>query len=365
MIERAATMLYTMPEKFTLESGAFLPRVEVAYETYGALSEKGDNAILVLHALTGDAHVAAHPENPLPGWWEEMVGPGKALDTNRYFVVASNVLGGCYGTTGPASIDPRTNRPYGMNFPVVTIRDMVRVQQKLLDGLGIKKLKCVIGGSMGGMQALEWAATFPDLVETAIPLATSARLTAQCMAYNQVQRRAIENDPDWQGGDYYPGQGPVKGLALARMIATITYKSDESWSMKFGRAFSGDNLYDYRAAFEVENYLDYQGRKLVSRFDANSYLYLTKAMDLHDLGRSRGYKEALSRIKARLLVVGISSDFLYPAYLQRRLHQDLLAQGVQAEYYELISPYGHDAFLIEFEPLAAEISRFLSAPAFK
>ncbi|KKM08800.1 homoserine acetyltransferase [Clostridiales bacterium PH28_bin88] len=362
------TKTYTFagaPEGFLLESEARLSPVSVAYETYGELNSDGDNAILICHALTGDAHVAGKhsPHDRIPGWWDEMIGPGRVFDTNRYYVVCSNVLGGCYGTTGPSSINPSTGRRYGMSFPVVTIRDMVRVQWELLRYLKVNRLVSVIGGSMGGMQALEWAVTYPDFMESAIPIATSGRLSAQGIAYNQVQRLAITQDPRWNNGDYYGAGGPDAGLALARMIGTITYKSDPSWTAKFGRTFSGkrSDYFKFDGRFEMENYLLYQGQKLVQRFDANTYLYLTKAMDLHDVGRGyESYEKALLRIRCKVLSVGISSDFLYPTPLQKELVQILRRANRDARYAELESPYGHDAFLIEFEKMSGVLSRFLS-----
>ncbi|MDN5347630.1 MAG: homoserine O-acetyltransferase/O-succinyltransferase [Clostridia bacterium] len=353
------------PDTFELECGARLGPITVAYETYGRLNSSGDNAILVLHALTGDAHVAGKrsPEDRKPGWWDPMVGPGRPLDTERYFVVCSNVLGGCYGTTGPSSTNPTTGRPYGLDFPIITIRDMVRVQRVLLEHLGVKRLVTAIGGSMGGMQALEWGVNYPDFLASIIPIATSGRTSAQGIAYNAVQREAIYMDPGWEGGNYYGRPGPQKGLALARMIGTITYKSDVSWSFKFGRARNGslEDLYKLEGRFEIENYLHYQGRKLVERFDANTYLYLTKAIDLHDVGRGHpSYAEALGRISCPCLAIGISTDILYPPYQVKEIAEILQKQGRPAKYAELNSPYGHDAFLIEFDKLGAIVKEFLA-----
>ncbi|NLO90111.1 MAG: homoserine O-acetyltransferase [Clostridia bacterium] len=363
------TQKYTFafsPYEFVLESGEKLGPITVAYETYGTLNQRGDNAVLILHALTGSAHAAGYhtPGDREPGWWDPLIGPGKVIDTNRYFVVCSNVLGSCYGTTGPASINPRTGKPYGMDFPTVTIRDMVRVQKRLLDHLGVKHLIAVIGGSMGGMQALEWAVTYPGYMDCVIPIATSAQLTPQCIAFNAVQREAIMQDPDWCGGDYYPGPGPVRGLALARMIGMITYKSDELWNRRFGRDFGGpdEKCFDFSGRFEIENYLHYQGDKLVKRFDANCYIYLAKAMDLHDI--ARGYdslEEALRRIRSIVICIGISSDILFPPYLLRQLVEDLLFLGKRAKYVELKSSHGHDAFLVEFERLGAILRQFFLA----
>lgn len=371
LINDAETKIYTFafpPEGFILESGEKLSPVTIAYETYGELNARGDNAILVLHALTGSAHVARHnsPDSP-PGWWDPLVGKGRALDPTHYYLVCANILGSCYGSTGPASINPATGKPYAMSFPVISVRDMVRAQEKLLHFLGVKQLVTAVGGSLGGMQALEWAVTFPDYVRSVIPVATSARLSPQGIAYNEVQRQAIMLDPRWKGGNYYEGEEPEAGLALARMVGIITYKSDVSWNFKFGRAFSGRNLADYYrfdARFEIENYLHYQGQKLARRFDANSYLYLTKAMDLHDIGRGYpSYRAAFRRIKAKTLAVGISSDFLYPPYYQKEIVAILKSQGKEASYVELDSPYGHDAFLIEFEKLNVLLRDFLATVA--
>ncbi|MGB9887067.1 MAG: homoserine O-acetyltransferase MetX [Moorellales bacterium] len=356
----------TPPEDFVLECGARLSPVTVAYETYGQPNATGDNVILILHALTGDAHAAGkhHPEERVPGWWDGLIGPGRAFDTTRYWVICSNILGSCYGTTGPASINPATGRPYGMSFPVVTVRDMVRLQRLFLERLGVRRLFCVAGGSLGGMQALEWLVTFPDYVEAAIPIACPAQVSAQGIAFNLVQRLAIMQDPAWQNGDYYPGPGPQQGLALARMVGIITYKSDESWRLKFGRAFAGtgpQDLFRFDSRFEVENYLHYQGRKLVQRFDANCYLYLTKAMDLHDLGRGHGsWQEALRRVQAKVMLMGISSDILYPPYQQKEIVRALRRLGKEARYVELKSPFGHDAFLIEFDKMTPIIRGFLA-----
>jgi homoserine O-acetyltransferase len=361
------TEYYSPDQKpWPLECGKMLPEVTIAYETYGSLNSAGDNAILVCHALTGDAHAAGmHTESDrVPGWWEPLIGPGKALDTDKFFVVCSNVLGSCNGTTGPASIDPETGRPYAMSFPVVTIRDMVHLQKALLDHLGVKHLVTVIGGSMGGMQVLEWAIHYPDFMSSAIPIAACIRLSAQTIAFNQTQREAIMLDPNWLGGDYYDKAPPEIGLSLARMIGIITYKSIHAWDDKFARTFSGINkedYYDFHQRFEVENYLRYQGHKLVKRFDANSYLYLTKAMDLHDIGFPFGdYHTALQKIKVPLLSVGVSSDFLYPTYQQKQIVKDFLELGGQATYQEIISPFGHDGFLIEFQQQNQIVGDFLA-----
>ncbi|WP_366922337.1 homoserine O-acetyltransferase [Metallumcola ferriviriculae] len=365
LVETKYITVASHPHELTLESGQHFGPVEVAYETYGELNQRGDNCIIVPHALTGEAHVAGRhtPEDRVAGWWDELIGPGRALDTNKYFVVAANVIGGCCGTTGPKSTNPETGKPYGADFPLITIRDMVQVQYLLLKNLGIRRIKAVIGGSMGGMQVLEWALMYPEMVEAIVPIAASGRLAAQCIAFNAVQREAITGDSDFKGGHYYPGPGPIRGMGLARQIATITYKSDESWASKFGRTFSSIRPQDYYSLdnrFEVEHYLDYQGEKLVQRFDANTYLYLTKAMDLHDLGRGRGeYREVFSRFRGKVLSIGVSSDFLYPKYYQEEIHHFFKQAGADSHYWELISPYGHDAFLIEFKKMSLKIAQFM------
>lgn len=365
--EWPAQKLYTFahpPHSFRLESGKTLGPVTVAYETYGTLAPDGKNAVYICHALTGTAHAASLPDRPgqEEGWWDPLIGPGKVFDTNRYFVVCANVLGGCYGTTGPASLNPETGIPYAMDFPVITIRDMVHVQKRLLDHLGVKRLKAVAGGSVGGMQALEWAVMYPELVDAVIPVAASERLTPLAIAYNQAGRKAIMLDANWCGGSYYGRTFPADGLALARMVGTITYKSKETFEERFGRKLAGDkkDYFNFFQDFEVESYLNYQGHKLVKRFDANAYLYLTKAMDLHDLGR--GYAsplEALRRIKGRVLLIGISSDLLFPPGEIRGLAVELRRAGIETEYREIQSPFGHDAFLIEFDQIEAAIRPFL------
>jgi homoserine O-acetyltransferase len=302
-----------------LESGRTFGPVTVRYETYGTLNSDRSNAVLILHAFSGDAHAAGYHrrEEQYPGWWDSMIGPGCAFDTNNYFIICSNVLGGCQGTTGPGSINPQSGLPYAVDFPVITIGDMVEVQKKLIVHLGIDQLYAVAGGSMGGMQALEWAVSQPDMVKQAIILASTARLTAQGIAFNAVGRNAIMSDPRWNHGRYYDGPKPSRGLAIARMIGHITYLSDESMGMKFGRRLQERQKYnfDFEDQFEVESYLEYQGVKFVDRFDANTYIYLSKAMDYFDLGeRYGGLDHALAKTKARFLVISYSSDWLYPTY---------------------------------------------------
>ena len=352
-----------------LDVGATLRDVTVAYETWGVLNSARSNAILVCHVWTGDSHVAgaAGDGHPTPGWWEGIIGPGLAIDTNEWFVVCSNVLGGCQGTTGPSSPHPDDGAPYGSRFPVITIRDMVRAQVRLADHLGVARWHAVIGGSMGGMQALEWAITFPDRVGSLVAIGTCAQSTAQQIAWGAIGRRAIRLDPQWRGGDYYQapvGEGPWQGLAIARMVAQVTFRSDNVFTDRFGRDLAdmdaennGISLWD---KFEVERYLDHHGDRLIRRFDTNSYLLIGKAMDLHDVARGRGgLAKALSRITAPTLAMGISSDILYPTYQQRQIRDLVAHNGVTAEYVEIDSPHGHDAFLIDLQQVGGPITRWL------
>ena len=352
---------------FALEGGRSLADVVLAYETWGVLDADGSNAVLVCHALTGDAHAAGRQGtgHATPGWWDDLIGPGKPLDTDRLFVVCANVLGGCQGSTGPASIDPGTGTPYGSRFPVVTTRDMVRAQSRLADQLGIARWLTVIGGSMGGMQVIEWAVMFPDRVRSFVSLASCMASSAQQIAWSAVGRTALALDPGWRGGDYYdaaPGDGPHKGLAIARAIAQITYRSDDVFQERFDRDLV-DPLDAFRLwdRFQIESYLDYHGVKLVRRFDANSYLVLNKAMDLHDIARGRGgVNAAIARVQAPALVVSISSDTLYPPHLQRELHEALIAAGRRCEYHTIDSPQGHDGFLLEFDHIGPLVADFLA-----
>ena len=365
---------YTFPadRPFALDGGVTLHEVTVAYETWGTLDERASNAVLLCHAWTGDSHAAgeAGRGHPAPGWWDDVIGPGRAIDTDRWFVVCANVLGGCQGSTGPASPHPADGHPYGSRFPVVTIRDMVRAQARLATHLGVGAWHSVVGGSMGGMQVLEWALTFPQRVRSIVPIATCAQATAQQIAWGAIGRRAIRLDPRWRGGDYYDapaGEGPSEGLAVARMIAQVTFRSDNVFTDKFGRDLAdGNELSDSLGLwqrFEVERYLEYHGDKLVRRFDTNSYLLIGKAMDLHDVGRHRGGLEAaMARITVPSLTVGIWSDMLYPTYQQRQIAA-LLVNSPSSEYVELDSPHGHDAFLIEFDQVGPPIARFLDRVA--
>jgi len=320
------------------------------------LSPEKDNAILIVHALSGDAHVAGYNsrEEDRPGWWDNMVGPGKAMDTDKYFVICSNILGGCRGSTGPSSVYPQTGRPYGLAFPVVTVKDMVNAQKVLVEHLGVERLLCVIGGSLGGMQVLEWAVSYPEMVRLAIPIASTSRLSAQAIAFDEVGRQAIMADPDWMGGDYYGKTIPHNGLAIARMIGHITYMSDKSMHDKFGRALKGEDGYHYAFSedFEVESYLHYKGNRFVERFDANSYLYITKAMDYFDL-------QDLSSISSKMLIVSFSSDWLFPSAGLKALVRSLRRKRKDVTYCEVQSSRGHDAFLLEVEPLTDLISGFL------
>jgi homoserine O-acetyltransferase len=350
-------------DPFITEHGAVLRQVDLAYETWGTPNTDGDNALLIIHALTGDSHAASHGLDDQPGWWESLVGPGKAIDTDRYFVICPNNLGSCYGSTGPESINPETGEPYRLTFPMLTVRDLVAIQARLLDRLGVHSVQAVIGGSLGGMQVLEWAAMFPERVKKAIPVAASGRFSAQGIAFNEIQRRVIMLDPAWNSGNYRPEAAPSTGLAIARMVGVITYQSDELMAARFGRNPEAryTNWPAFLQRYDVEGYLNYQGDKLARRFDPNSYLYLTRAMDSHDLGRNRGnYEDGLRRITAPTLMVGIRSDILFPAYLVREV-SDLLCQlGRDGRYVELDSPNGHDAFLNDTAHLGKAIHAFLS-----
>ncbi|MBM3968381.1 MAG: homoserine O-acetyltransferase [Planctomycetes bacterium] len=364
--KRSAT-LFAPPNSLRLAGGGELGPVTVSYETYGELSPKKDNAIFVCHALTGDAHVAGWhtPQDRKTGWWDEFVGPGKGLDTNRYFVICANVLGGCQGTTGPLSLNPQTGTPYGLSFPFMTVGDIVEVHAELVRSLGIEKLLSVIGGSLGGMQALEWAVRFPKRIASAVCMASAAKLTAQGIAFNAVGRRAICTDPNFHGGQYYDKpQGPNVGLALARMVAHITYLSDASIEMKFSRRLQDSDKLSYdmmrQIEFQVESYLHYQGKRFIERFDANSYLYLTRAMDYFDLAEGRGsVAQALSQTNARFLVTSYTSDWLFPTIQSKELVRAMIEAGRHVTFIELESSYGHDAFLIEFEWLERLVRPFL------
>lgn len=357
---------------FPLEGGGQLEDVAIAYETWGEPNGPNPtNAILLCHALTGDSHAGGdlEPGHPTPGWWDDFVGPGKPIDTDRYFVVCANVPGGCQGSTGPASLPPgtTTGRPYGSTFPVISIRDMVRSQVAVANGLGVKQWLAVIGGSMGGMQVLEWGVMFPERCKSLVAMSTAVAASAQQIAWWSTGRRAIHLDPKWRGGDYYDaaeGDGPSEGLAIARMISQITFRSDDVFTERFGREVVEplDGGFALWQRFQVERYLQYQGDKLARRFDANSYLILTKAMDLHDIARGRGgLEQASSRITSPTLVVGIESDILYPSYQQRQIAELLHANGTSCEYVEIASPHGHDGFLIEPDKIGPHLAEFLTS----
>ena len=348
---------------FITEGGGVLDGVTAAYETWGTLDEEASNAVLVCHALTGDAH-AYDPHRGRQGWWQGVVGPGEALDVERYFVVCANVLGGCQGTTGPVSLNPATGRRWGAQFPAVTIRDMVRVQARLADHLGIRRWLCVTGGSMGGMQALEWGVMYPSRVRSIAPLAVGCAASPWQIGWSAIGRAAIALDPRWRGGEYYeapPGEGPHEGLALARAVAQVTYRSDVLFDERFGRSLVlPSEMFGLWDRFGVEGYLDYHGEKLVRRFDANSYLVLNKAMDTHDVGRGRGgLQRAVARVSAPVLTVSISSDGLYPPRQQTELRDLVVIADGDCRYVWIESPHGHDGFLVETEAVGAVMASFL------
>jgi homoserine O-acetyltransferase len=381
------TRFQDLPAPLHLDCGRALAPVRIAYETYGTLSPARDNVILVCHALSGDAHAAGVSataaaqstrdgfgaderdtgRNRSLGWWDGLIGPGKAFDTDRYFVVSSNLIGGCRGTTGPSSLDPQTGRAYGSTFPVVTVADMARAQRALLDELGIARLAAISGGSLGGMIALEWATLFPDDVDAIVPIASTHALRAQGVAWNAIARNAITSDPDWQGGDYYgTGHTPARGMAIARMVGHVTYLSAAALDTKFGRRlqFADDIRYTLtEPEFEVESYLRHQGDAFVKRFDANTYLCLSRALTYFDLAREHGggrLAEAVRRIKARTLLIAFSSDWLYPASDSTELAAALRAAGRDVELHVIDAPYGHDCFLLEEARQIPLIRKFLA-----
>jgi homoserine O-acetyltransferase/O-succinyltransferase len=360
---------FSASDPLPLDAGVAFQPLTVAYQTYGALNADKSNAVLICHALTGDQHVAnTHPVTGKPGWWEIMVGPGKPIDTDRYFVICSNVLGGCLGTTGPASTNPATGEAYGLELPIITIRDMVRAQAKLIDRLGIDSLFCVIGGSMGGMQVLQWAASYPDRVFSAIPIATAARHSAQNIAFHEVGRQAIMADPEWHGGRYLARQAiPAKGLAVARMAAHITYLSEPALQRKFGRELQDRErvTFGFDADFQVESYLRHQGVSFVERFDANSYLYMTRAMDYFDLAGDHGgvLARSFAGTRTRFCVISFSSDWLFPTIDSRQTVHALNAANAAVSFVELASDKGHDAFLLDEPELFATVRGFLEAAA--
>ncbi len=350
-----------------LDAGVELAPFQIAYQTYGTLNSARSNAVLICHALTGDQHVASvHPVTGKPGWWETMVGPGKPIDTDRYFVICPNVVGACMGTTGPASINNKTGRPYGLEFPVVTIRDMVRAQAMLLDHLGIEMLFAVAGGSMGGMQVLQWAVSYPERVFAVLPIACATRHSAQNIAFHEVGRQAVMADPEWRGGRYLAeGTNPRRGLAVARMAAHITYLSDAALHRKFGRRFQDRAMptFSFDADFEVESYLRHQGSSFVERFDANSYLYLTRAMDYFDLAADYGgvLAAAFRGTKTRFCVVSFTSDWLFPTPESRAIVHALNASSARVSFAEIVTDKGHDAFLLDEPELFAIVRGFLGS----
>lgn len=368
IVEKQVYTFAEPPHEMILECGQKLGPISIAYETYGNLNQDKSNVILVCHALSGDSHVAGYfsKDDPKPGWWDIMVGPEKGIDTDKYFVICSNILGSCMGSTGPCSYNPNTVEPYGHDFPVVTIGDMVRAQKALLDHLGINKILAVIGGSIGGMQVLEWCVRYPDMVVAAIPLATTTKHSALAIAFNEVARQAIMADPNWNNGNYYAGPKPNLGLAVARMIGHITYLSDESMRIKFGRRLQdkSDFSFNFDADFQVESYLRHQGAKFVDRFDANSFLFITKASDYYDLEKQHGSGSAVkafAKAKARFLIVSFTSDWLYPTYQSKAIVQAMKKNGLDVSFCEIEAKWGHDAFLLPSERLFTLVKSFLES----
>jgi homoserine O-acetyltransferase len=363
----SAVVRFGADRPLVLDAGVALSPISIAYQTYGTLNPQRSNAILICHALTGDQHVAnVHPVTGKPGWWERMVGPGQPIDTARYFVICANVLGGCMGSTGPGSIDPSTGRIYGLDLPVITIRDMVNAQAMLIEHLGIETLFCVVGGSMGGMQVLQWAASYPERVFATIPIAASARHSSQNIAFHEVGRQAVMADPDWAGGRYLEeGLTPRKGLAVARMAAHITYLSETALHRKFGRNLQDRErlTFGFDADFQIESYLRHQGMTFVERFDANSYLYLTRAMDYFDLAADCGgvLARAFQGTRTRFCVVSFTGDWLFPTADSRQTVHALNAAGANVSFVEIDSDKGHDAFLLDEPELEATMRGFLSA----
>jgi len=362
-------MAVTFDTPLRLDCGRDLAPFTTAYMTYGKLNAHRSNAVLICHALTGDQFVASdHPITGKPGWWTTMIGPGKPIDTDRFFVICANVIGGCMGSTGPAEIDPATGEPYGLNFPLVTIRDMVRAQKRLIEHLGIDKLLAVVGGSMGGMQVLQWAASYPESVRAVVPIACAARHSAQNIAFHEVGRQAIMADPDWKGGEYQlHGTRPSKGLAVARMAAHITYVSEMALQRKFGRALQNRDALSFQFApdFQIESYLHHQGATFVDRFDANSYLYITRAMDYFDLAEEHGgqLSEVFRLNSARFCIIAFTSDWLFPPVENKRIAHALNAVAAQVSFVEIKSDKGHDAFLLEEPEMFDTVRGFLNHAA--
>ncbi len=360
------TQFYTIEENIKLESGVEFSPITVAYETYGTLNKNADNAILIIHALTGDAHAAGYKseDDKKAGWWDALIGPNKPFDTNKYFVVCTNIFGGCSGTTGPSSINPNTGKPYGISFPVFTIEDTIKIQKKVLDYLGVKSLYSVAGGSMGGMQAMQFSITYPEFVKSAILIATTSKLSPQAIAFNAVGRNSIISDPAWNNGDYYDKEiKPDRGLSIARMIGHITYLCEEAMYNKFGRRLQNKEHYDFNfdIDFQVESYLKHQGQIFVDRFDANSYLYITKAVDYFDLENKYGSLEnAFKMTKSKFLVISFDTDWLFPSSQAKEIVNTLMRLNKDVSYCEIKSPCGHDAFLLEYDVQSKIIGSFLN-----
>lgn len=347
-----------------LESGAKLFPFSLAYESYGKLNDNKDNTILICHALSGDSHAAGYysEDDKKPGWWDTMIGPGKGFDTNKYFVICINTIGGCMGSEGPSSINPETGKPYGLNFPMFTIKDIVKSQKMLLSYLGIEKIFCVTGGSMGGMQSLEWIVSYPEMVKSALLLATTSRLSAENIAFHAAGRQAIKSDANWNNGDYYEKEPPNAGLAVARMLAHITYLSSEILKEKFDRKLQDKKNYsfDFSVDFQIESYLQHQGLSFVRRFDANSYLYITRAMDYFDITNGSGkLTESLKKVKSKTFVISFSSDWLFPTHMSKSIVNALKSNNADVSFCEVASNRGHDAFLLETEKLTILIKGFL------
>lgn len=357
------TQYYTFdkPEGLILDSKEKIEQVTIAYETYGKLNPQKSNAILVLHALSGSAHAAGfHKNDKHPGWWDNMIGPNKAFDTEKYFIICSNVISGCDGSTGPSSVNQTSGKPYAIDFPLVTIKDMINAQRRLVDHLGVEKLHTVVGGSMGGMQVLQWMVSYPENILSAIPIATTLKHSPQQIAFNEVGRQAVMADPNWNNGNYYGSSLPSRGLAVARMVGHVTYMSDISMAKKFGRRFKdSEKRFKFGTDFEVEGYLQYRGDNFVKRFDANSYLYITKAMDHFNLVNGKRLSEIFRGLKAKVLVLAFKSDWLYPAYQSREIVKACKLAGVDTTYCEINSTYGHDAFLLEVKEETNLIKHFL------
>lgn len=350
------------PDEMVLKSGKKLGPITIAYETYGRLNKNKSNAVLVAHALSGDAHAAGfHKGDKKPGWWDNMIGPGKAFDTEKYFIICPNVIGGCMGSTGPSSLNPETGKPYGLDFPIITVSDMVNAQRHLIDHLQVEKLLCVVGGSMGGMQVLQWVSSYPERVVSAVPIATAIKHSPQQIAFNEVGRQAIMSDPAWRDGNYNSSSKPERGLAIARMIGHITYMSDRSMEEKFSRKLkNGSYNFSFIPEFEVEGYLHYRGDNFVKRFDANSYLYITKAIDYFDLSAREKLIPKDKEVNIIFLVISFKSDWLYPSYQSREIVRLLKTRNMDITYCEIDSNYGHDAFLLEFEEETHLIKHFLN-----